>query len=373
MAKKGYVTKSFMFDDQRYWVYGKDEEDAILKKHEKLRELETGQITSNTTVRQWAKVWLETYIKPSDITKGSYRMYPDTLDKVILPAIGSVPLRKVTPTQLQQILNKRKDMSFSHANKLKLVLQRMFRQARDDRIIPFDPSTGLKLPKTKKGKHRSLTEAERAALLTVAEMKDFGGKKNLSGAWVLSMLYCGLRPGETPALKWDDIDLDEKKPVMHIHEAKEAHGKDFKAPKTDAGTRDIPIPKEYLPWLQALPRTSAYVFPQRDGKTPLTDTSIRRRWETIKKYMDLELGAKHEYVKPQGKRKRVLVITEHALADDLDLYDLRHTYCTDLEKKKVPINVAKVLMGHSDISVTANIYTHSDEATVEMARGLIDA
>ena len=46
---------------------------------------------------------------------------------------------------------------------------------------------------------------------------------------------------------------------------------------------------------------------------------------------------------------------------DLTPYCLRHTYCTDLQNAGVPINVAKYLMGHSDIRVTANIYTHHTE------------
>ena len=100
---------------------------------------------------------------------------------------------------------------------------------------------------------------------------------------------------------------------------------------------------------------------------------MRRRWETVKKHMDLALGAKAERVKLPGTRRRTLVILEHALAEDLDLYDLRHTYCTDLEIAGVPINVAKTLMGHKDISTTANIYTHSSPETVETARALLNA
>ena len=42
-------------------------------------------------------------------------------------------------------------------------------------------------------------------------------------------------------------------------------------------------------------------------------------------------------------------------------YCLRHTFCTDLRRAGVPINVAKELMGHANISVTANIYTHRDQ------------
>ena len=47
------------------------------------------------------------------------------------------------------------------------------------------------------------------------------------------------------------------------------------------------------------------------------------------------------------------------LADDLVCYCLRHTFCTDLQKKGVPVDIAKYLMGHADIRTTANIYAHS--------------
>lgn len=213
--------------------------------------------------------------------------------------------------------------------------------------------------------------AERDALLKFADSPVlYDGKPNTSGDWVLCILYCGLRPGETAALKWSEVDLDAG--TMHIRAAKEAASKREKAPKTDAGIRDIPIPKVYADRLKMRKRTGEYVFPQSDGKTAMTDSSMKRRWETIKKHIDIEMGATVERVKLDGSRKRTTIITEHTTADDLDLYDLRHTYCTDLEKKGVPINIAKYLMGHSDISVTANIYTHADNETIEAARTLID-
>ncbi|MDD2217639.1 MAG: tyrosine-type recombinase/integrase [Eubacteriales bacterium] len=53
-------------------------------------------------------------------------------------------------------------------------------------------------------------------------------------------------------------------------------------------------------------------------------------------------------------------------------YCLRHTYCTDLQDAGVPINVAKELMGHSDISVTAKIYTHRTETSYNNAKDLIN-
>ncbi len=49
------------------------------------------------------------------------------------------------------------------------------------------------------------------------------------------------------------------------------------------------------------------------------------------------------------------------LDTDVTMYCLRHTYCTDLQTAGVPINVAKDFMGHSSITLTANIYTHTSD------------
>lgn len=55
-------------------------------------------------------------------------------------------------------------------------------------------------------------------------------------------------------------------------------------------------------------------------------------------------------------------------APDFEPYLLRHTFCTDCQAAGVPINVAKEWMGHSDISVTAKIYTHMVDEVFEQNR-----
>ena len=60
------------------------------------------------------------------------------------------------------------------------------------------------------------------------------------------------------------------------------------------------------------------------------------------------------------------------VADDLTPYCLRHTFCTDLQRAGVSINVAKELMGHADIQTTANIYTHKDSETLHKSIALLD-
>ena len=377
MAKKKseyhYVRKHFRFDGVQYEVVGATEEEAIRKKLEKLQALEAGRVTSSTTVKQWAKVWMETYVKPRKITEKTRSGYQGYLDRVIVPQIGSMKLSRVTQVRLQALLNSRTDNSTSDVTKLRLVLRGMFRKAYESRLIAFDPSAGLELPRSSAGKHRSLTASEREALIHVAGLPTFDGKKNRSGCWLMLMLRCGLRPGETAALKKSSVDLPVR--ILTVTEAKEAGSSRIKDPKTASGIRSVPIPEDLVPWLerQLTDSLTDYLFTQKDRRTPLSETSMRRRWETVKRHMDLYLGAKTERVKLPGARRHSLIITESVLADDLDLYDLRHTYCTDLEKAGVPLNIAKVLMGHKDISTTANIYTHADAETVETARTLINA
>lgn len=79
--------------------------------------------------------------------------------------------------------------------------------------------------------------------------------------------------------------------------------------------------------------------------------------------MDIEMGARLY-------RNKIIV---HALADDFYLYDLRHTFCTDLQAAGVPINVARELMGHADISVTSKIYTHHSDISIDDARVKMEA
>lgn len=57
-------------------------------------------------------------------------------------------------------------------------------------------------------------------------------------------------------------------------------------------------------------------------------------------------------------------IIKSMVPDDFFLYNLRHTFCTDLQSAGVPINVARELMGHSSIEVTSKIYMHHSDLSM---------
>ncbi len=346
--KYDYIVKTFRYNGKQYKVYGKTEEEAITKKVETLAELKRGEKTSggNMTVNRWFEEWMELFKVPQGLTAKSLGMYREKYEKYIKPYIGHMKLKDVRDTHLQRILNQEADRSYSHLTKLRAVMMQMFSRARKSRYITYDPAEDLVLPSTTKGTRRSLTELERAALLACWQ-------NTSSGLFWFAMLNTGMRPGELTALQWRDVDFDRME-ITVSRTIESGTDKQLKAPKTAAGIRTIPITSElaeYLKPLQSSPTTP--VFLNQHGNMHTT-ASRRRSWNSLLRAMDIYLGAKLYRN----------AIVESKLADDLVPYCLRHTFCTDLQAAGVPINVAKELMGHSDISVTANIYTHRDNDTL---------
>ena len=147
------------------------------------------------TVNAWYKQWMELYKKPKGLTEKSLAMYDEKYNGYIRGSIGHMKLKDVRDVHLQRILNGEAGRSASHVKKLRMLLQEMFKRARQSRLIPYDPAELLSLPTVTKGRRRSITEEERTAILRISQ-------HHRAGLWILTLLYTGMRPGETAALTW---------------------------------------------------------------------------------------------------------------------------------------------------------------------------
>lgn len=395
-SKDGYYRASLMYEGKQYRVTGKTPDEALEKKAELKIRLQRGErelaINGSMTVEQWSKVWLETYLKPKvreagadksggTMTQKSYDMYRQKLDGYILPAIGRVRMKDITDVHLQRVLNGMNGKSKSSAGKVRMVIRAMFRQATISRIIPYDPSLALTLPATTQGKRRSLTDAERALLLKTCAI-------HRCGLWVKLLLATGIRPGESAPLTVGDFDLERKR--LSITKDIESGTYSVSSPKTSAGIRQVPIPDDLIDELKAAfadRDPEALAFPQTDGKAMKSVTCLQNDWRSFSRAMDILGGAKTTW---RGKiltaaqdgykaAARGRILTEDrdgengsTLAPDLVLYCLRHTYCTDLQKAGVDLNTARQLMGHAQISTTAEIYTHVNDETIDAAAKMIN-
>jgi len=356
--KYEYETVTFYYNGKQHKARGKTLREAHAKAAQKKIALETGALglSGSMTVSRWADEWLETY-KEQSVGEGQYKNYELYLG-IIKSSIGGMKLKDVKDVNLQKILNQRaspdaetgKCKSKSDLSKLRYTIKSLFKRARISRLIPYDPAEDLVLPASKDGTRRSVTQAERANILAMAE-------SHYAGLWIKALLYCGLRPGETRALNWEHIDLDTRR--IHVLQAMKAGTTRIAGPKSDSSVRIIPIRDEIYDDLVAA-RGLPYmpVFTQPTTGKRHTKSSMACLWENFKREMDIVCGA-------VLYRNQIIAST---IAPDLVPYCLRHTYGTDMQDAGIPINVAKYLMGHSDISTTANIYTHiSDDAIADAA------
>ena len=325
------------YKDQKIDVKANRKSDLISKVTDAKRKIDEGLIKeTDMTLRQWVNLWLHTYKEPS-VSVSWYREL-ERRTRPLLEDLGCRPLAKITTGDLRKYMNKYRGKSEKYIKTNYTLIRDIFKTAQLDQKINKDPSTGLTTPKGKEEvRRRSLTQHETDVFFEAAA----GGEIEML---CKIMYYCGLRPGEALALTWSDIDLRSN--TINIDKALKKDGT-IGAPKTSAGKRKVPIPKDFASELKK-PRKS------KDKRVvALAARTVNTKWSEL--------------------RDRMCELDPSLPRDELQLYMLRHTYCTNLEKAGVPINIAKVLMGHSSIQMTSRIYTHFDDQTLELARKLINA
>ena len=173
------------------------------------------------------------------------------------------------------------------------------------------------------------------------------------------LLYTGLRRGEALALTIKDIDLSSK--VLNINNSLffKENEPFIKCPKTKAGIRKVPIPNALLYELNSYCKSlNGFVLFAMENENFMTRSSFRKFWEGIIKKVKFaadELITQDSSVKSSEQK---IGFTPHTF---------RHTYATNLYYAGVDIKTAQYFLGHSNLSVTLNIYTHLKKENVEVS------
>lgn len=346
--------KTFTYEGKRYDVTAKTQQELYEKIARKKLELEQGMtINKNMLVKDWCKEWMHTYKEPT-VGAGRLKTIESLCSSSVLPAIGNMQLKDVKPTHIQRLLNnKAKTCKESYLRTIKAVCSDLFEKALENGLIARNPTKGVITPKTNKTTaRRSLTPSEQEYFIRATD-------KCKHGLFFKIMYYCGLRPGEVAALQWCNIDLKNK--ILKVEKAVKAQG-GIGEPKSEAGVRQVPIPDSLACSLKPS-NPFDFLFLTRQGNL-VSGQICWHWWMDVTKQMNIEAGCrtvKGELVPP------------YPIADDLVPYCLRHTYCTNLQAAGVPINVARELMGHSNIGITSKIYTHSSDESLNNAAYLINA
>lgn len=337
--KSGGFYTTLTIKGNKKFIYGSTPEDVEIKYTEmKYKYYQGYDVNNNPTLEEYMIIWYNTFKKDEGALK-TQEMYRNCVNNHINPVLGKKKVKEITATQIQALV-KSITSSKSLAHKVRITLNQIFKQAIADHIISFNPVSGSKVIAPDKPKRKCLTPTQRELLLKIL-------KCHRTYPIIFTTLYTGMRMGETLALLLNDIDFDAK--VIRVTKATEyAHSKpQLKAPKTENGFREIPMPdilSNYLKsYLKRRKNKKLYVFPGHAGG-PMGLTEIKSQWrkaqKIIKKWFESEDNSN---------------MKEHEF--DLTFRLLRHTYCTGLYDAGIDELVAAEIMGH-DVSIMREVYTH---------------
>lgn len=170
------------------------------------------------------------------------------------------------------------------------------------------------------------------------------------GLFPVMLLYTGMRRGELLALRWEDIDRENK--VISITKSVYFVGNQpkIKSPKTEAGNRTVML-LDVLD--QVLPESgTGYVF---GGEKPLTKIQIWKKWLKWCRDAGLATGTVVEEHHSDSNNRDYETIKWEA---DITPHQLRHAFATILFDAGIDEKDAQDMLGHASIQVTRDIYTH---------------
>ena len=318
------------------WITAKTEQEYM----EKVVRLSGGNVMPVSKPKhpfgEYALTWLNVFSRPN-VERVTSVSYEQQLKNYILPVLGEMNLEDITPADVQKIFNNMgKRMKQESKNKVKIVLNQIFKMAMNDDIIAKNP---LEAPSIRiKGEKSTPTVP-----YSVNEMRYMAEhlidiQSGMDRAWLAISISLPLRPEEVLGLTWADVD--EVNGVFHIrntvtHPAR--NEPEFKTyTKTAASIRDLAVSEELLSCLPVRGKPNEFVI---GGKTPLTYMQVRLMRERIQR--DIQFDGS---ITPRR---------------------FRTTVATDISAQTHDLKLVQKMLGHSSPQMTLKHYDKGRSTTVD--------
>lgn len=294
------------------------------------------------TVTAWFNYWIDN-IKGDTIRPNTRRNYKERFEQNIKKCIGNMLLSDVKPMHCQNVLNRMKDdYKTSTIYQTRITLYCMFADAVENDVI-------LKNPVTKQGcKCNFGKEPKKIKALTLDEQKKFleAAKGSSNYNQYAFILQTGLRTGELIGLRWSDIDFDKK--VMHVQRSMEyrySFGEwKIGEPKSKSGYRDVPLTEEAIRIL-------------KNQKEKLKNIKVIN----IEFKDFVFLNRKGEPTKNSAYDSTLFKLCDKAGINRFSMHVLRHTMATRCIEADMRPKTLQVILGHSNVGITMNLYVHVTE------------
>ncbi|HXG66853.1 MAG TPA: site-specific integrase [Blastocatellia bacterium] len=270
--------------------------------------------------------------------------YDCVMRRHVLPEFGDRALLEITPADVTRFFGGLNELSPTTRLTLYRLLKFLFTIAVEHDLIPTNPvRQKLHRPEARRAEKPALSAAEIRKVIAAAEAK--------YRPLFLCLAVTGMRIGEALALRWQDVDFARGRlTVKHT-----LWRRQLLEPKTEGSKRSLHLPGPLLEVLRAQYQSSRwngpddFVFAREDG-APLNVSTVRD-------------GALRAALSRAG-------IPRGNYTHGFHLF--RHSAATIVHALTRDLSLAQELLGHSQISTTADIYTHTrsaaEEATETLAR-----
>ena len=285
-------------------------------------------------LEQWL-ITVKTSVRPK-----TYDQYRQIATGHIIPILGRIKLKDVRPDHIQSLYNTKLKSGTSNrtVRMIHAVLHVALNQALQMGIISRNPSDAVIKPKLIKKEMKTLTDTQVQTLLLAVRGTRYE-------ALYLLAVTTGLREGELLGLKWSDLDwitrhLSIQRQLQRLSE----QGLVFCEPKSASGRRVIALGSATIEKLrehykhQQLERLAAgerwiendLIFPTIIG-TPNEGSNLIRNFKSLLRALNLPI---------------------------IRFHDLRHTAATLMLQQGIHPKVVQERLGHSQISLTLDTYSH---------------
>lgn len=319
---------------------------------------------------QFLDAWLEDSVKPS-VRVLTHEQYRQHVKLYLKPLLGSYKLDKLAPQHIRAFIRKKLDDGLSPRTvQLSLViLRRALDQAVEDGLVARNTARLVRAPRVERFDSKTLSLEQARSFLEAAQ------GERLEPLYSVA-LTLGLRMGEALGLRWRNIDFDRR--ALQVDRILERVGRPLDGKRGKRGACDAPGSKLVL----GEPKT-----PRSRRMLNLPDVCVRALKEHRTRQLEERLAAgprweNRDLVFPSGIGTPLELHTLHddfkrllikAKLPDIRFHDLRHSAASLMLAQGIPLRSIQEILGHSSITLTANLYAHVGERLKREAADAMDA
>ncbi len=309
----------------------KTNETIILGKSGQFQEGISGEKSGMTFYYLFSEWFRAISARTKESTIANYRM---KAEKHLLPAFGELDCSEMTAPLVQEFISEKLEngLSARYVSDIMVLLKSVLRYAARTYQIT-NRIAYIVMPKKKTAEIRVLTGEEQKKL-----EKHLILHQDRTSLGIALTLYTGIRIGELCALKWNDIDFENR--VLSVRHTLQRINKSHESgktqlvitePKSTASQRMIPIPEFLIVMLKKF-REPENTFILSGTEKPLEPRTMQYRFAAI---------LKKEGLPP------------------VHFHSLRHLFASNCIALGFDIKALSEMLGHSSVEITLNRYVHS--------------